>query len=39
MELELNEPYLFLSLSDGAPARFGDAIVRLLSGQRPLTRS
>lgn len=31
MELELNEPYLFLSLSDDAATRFADAIVRLLS--------
>jgi len=31
MELEVNEPYLFLSLSDDAAARFADAIVRLLS--------
>jgi glutathione synthase/RimK-type ligase-like ATP-grasp enzyme len=30
MELELNEPYLFLSLSDVAAARFADAIVRIL---------
>ena len=32
MELEVNEPYLFLSLSDDAAARFADAIVRLLGG-------
>ena len=31
MELELNEPYLFLSLSDGGAARFADAIVRILT--------
>jgi glutathione synthase/RimK-type ligase-like ATP-grasp enzyme len=31
MELEVNEPYLFLSLSDDAPTRFADAIVRVLS--------
>ncbi len=30
MELELNEPYLFLSFSQTAPARFADAIVRVL---------
>jgi glutathione synthase/RimK-type ligase-like ATP-grasp enzyme len=30
MELELNEPYLFLSLSDVAASRFADAIVRIL---------
>ncbi len=30
MELELNEPFLFLSLSDGAAARFGAAILRVL---------
>jgi glutathione synthase/RimK-type ligase-like ATP-grasp enzyme len=32
MELELNEPFLFLSLSDGAAARFAAAIVRVLRG-------
>jgi glutathione synthase/RimK-type ligase-like ATP-grasp enzyme len=30
MELEVNEPYLFLSLSDGAAGIFADAIVRVL---------
>lgn len=30
MELELNEPFLFLSLSEGAAARFAAAIVRIL---------
>jgi glutathione synthase/RimK-type ligase-like ATP-grasp enzyme len=30
MELELNEPFLFLSLSEGAAARFAAAIVRVL---------
>jgi len=30
MELELNEPFLFLSLSDGAAVRFADAIARIL---------
>jgi glutathione synthase/RimK-type ligase-like ATP-grasp enzyme len=30
MELELNEPYLFLSFSDVAASRFADAIVRIL---------
>jgi len=30
MELELNEPYLFLSFSDGAASHFADAIVRIL---------
>ncbi len=30
MELELNEPYLFLSFGDGAASRFADAIVRIL---------
>jgi glutathione synthase/RimK-type ligase-like ATP-grasp enzyme len=32
MELEINEPFLFLALADGAPARFADAIARVLSG-------
>jgi len=31
MELEVNEPYVFLSLSDDAPARFADAIAQVLS--------
>jgi glutathione synthase/RimK-type ligase-like ATP-grasp enzyme len=31
MELELNEPFLFLSLSPEAPARFADAIIRILA--------
>ena len=30
MELELNEPYLFLSFSDVAASRFADVIVRIL---------
>jgi len=30
MELELNEPYLFLSLSPGAASRFADAVLRIL---------
>ena len=30
MELELNEPYLFLSLSAGAASCFADAIIRIL---------
>jgi glutathione synthase/RimK-type ligase-like ATP-grasp enzyme len=30
MELEVNEPHLFLSSSRGAPARFADAIARVL---------
>ncbi len=30
MELELNEPFLFLSLSDGATARFAAAVLRVL---------
>jgi glutathione synthase/RimK-type ligase-like ATP-grasp enzyme len=30
MELEVNEPHLFLGSSPGAPARFADAIVRVL---------
>lgn len=31
MELELNEPYLFLSFSDGGATRFADAILRVLA--------
>ena len=31
MELEVNEPHLFLSASGDAPARFADAIVRALA--------
>jgi len=31
MELEVNEPHLFLSTSGNAPARFADAIVRTLA--------
>jgi hypothetical protein len=30
MEIEANEPHLFLSSSPDAPARFADAIVHVL---------
>ncbi len=30
MELEINEPFLFLALADGAPARFADAVMSVL---------
>jgi hypothetical protein len=33
MELEMNEPYLFLSFSEDAPALFADAVVRALVGR------
>jgi hypothetical protein len=35
MELEINEPYLFLSLSDYAASIFADEIVRVLSESAP----
>jgi len=35
MELEVNEPYLFLSLSDDAASIFADEIVRVLSERVP----
>jgi hypothetical protein len=31
MELEVNEPHLYLSTSRDAPARFADAIARILA--------
>jgi len=33
MELEVNEPFLYLGMSRGAATRFADAIVRALPGQ------
>jgi glutathione synthase/RimK-type ligase-like ATP-grasp enzyme len=35
MELEINEPYLFVGCSDGAAERFAEAIVRKLPSPRP----
>jgi hypothetical protein len=34
MELEMLEPDLFLNLDSQAPARFADALLRLVKGER-----
>jgi glutathione synthase/RimK-type ligase-like ATP-grasp enzyme len=38
MELEINEPYLFIGSSDGAAGRFADAIMHILAAAAERTR-